>query len=110
MKASKTKTSKVRQSAEMEACCLQIHPYCNGDPETTVLAHLPSQYHGMALKSPDWWAVYACSSCHDIIDSRNPQAINALGWDEIHQCVMRGLFRTQQRFIEKGYIVVKGVA
>lgn len=100
----------IRESARGEVCCLQIHPYCNGNPETTVLAHLPSQYHGMALKSPDWWAVYACSSCHDIIDSRNPQAISDLGWDQVHLCILRGLYRTQVRLQEKGLIEIKGAA
>lgn len=100
------KTSKIRKSAKGEACCLQIHPYCNGNPETTVLAHLPSQHHGIALKSPDWWAVYSCSGCHDVIDSRNPQAVRDLGWNEINLCIMRGLYRTQKRLIEKDLMKV----
>ena len=104
------KSSKIRQSARGEQCTLQIHPYCNGNPETTVLAHLPSQSHGIGLKSPDWWAVYSCSGCHDVIDSRNPHAIRELGWDEVNRCIMRGLFRTQQRLQEKGLIQVKGAA
>lgn len=102
--------SRIRKSARGESCALQIHPYCNCNPETVVLAHLPSPRHGMALKSPDWWAVYACSSCHDVIDSRNPQAVRELGREEINTCVMLGLYRTQQRLIEKGLIEVKGAA
>ncbi|WP_428398269.1 nuclease domain-containing protein [Marinobacter salarius] len=102
------KTSKMRQAAQGEACTLQIHPYCNGDLETTVLCHLPSQYHGMGLKSPDWWAVFGCSSCHDILDERNPVAIRDLGRTEIHLCIMRALYRTQVRFMELGNIKVTG--
>lgn len=104
------KTSKLRQSARGEECALQIHPYCLGNTETTVLAHLPSLGHGMALKSPDHWAVYACQACHDIIDSRNPQALRELGRMEVQECMMRGLYRTQQRMIEKGLLMVKGAA
>ena len=99
--------SKIRESARGEDCALQIHPYCNGNPETVVLAHLPSAGHGMALKSPDWWAVYACSSCHDVIDARNPQAARELGAEEITACMIRGLYRTQRRLIDKGLLMVK---
>lgn len=102
--------SKIRDSARGEDCTLQIHPYCNGNPATVVLCHLPSERKGVALKSPDHWAAYGCSACHDVIDSRNPQAIQALGWPEIERCMMRGLYRTQQRLIEKGLIIVKGAA
>ena len=103
-----TKTSPMRQAAKGEICTLQIHPYCNGNPETTVLCHLPSQHHGMALKSPDWWAVFGCSACHDVIDERNPQALRELGRDQIHLCVMRALYRTHVRFMELGNITVTG--
>ena len=94
--------SNLRKSANGEECTLQIHPYCNGNTETTVLCHLPCEDKGVALKGPDWWAVYACSSCHDIIDARNPQAARDLGWAEIERCIRRGLYRTQKRMIEKG--------
>lgn len=96
--------SKIRVSARDEDCTLQIHPYCNGNPETTVLCHLPVITKGMAMKAPDWWGAYGCSACHDVIDSRNPQAIRELGWQEIEQCMWRGLYRTQERLIEKGLI------
>ena len=104
------KSSPMRKAARGEVCTLQLHPYCNGDPATTVLCHLPSPYHGMALKSPDWWAVFGCSACHDVIDGRNPAAVRALGRREMDLCLMRALFRTQQRFIELGYLTVKGAA
>lgn len=101
-------TQAIRRSARGEACTLQIHPYCNGRPETTVLAHLPSLTRGMGLKSPDHWACYACSDCHDVIDQRNPAAIRSIGWEEVIQCMWRGLFRTQARLIEKGLLHIAG--
>lgn len=100
--------SKITKSARGEDCCLQIHPYCNGNRETTVLAHLPSLGKGMALKSPDHWGVYACAACHDVIDSRNPQAVRQLGWEEVTRCMWRGLFRTQERLIAKGLMRIAG--
>ena len=95
--------SKIRKSAKGEDCCLQIHPYCNGNPETVVLCHINSEAKGWALKSPDWWAVYGCSSCHDIIDGRRSVDLDR---DEIMSCIMRGLFRTQSKLMEKGLISV----
>ncbi|HED2337570.1 TPA: DUF1364 domain-containing protein, partial [Serratia liquefaciens] len=53
-------------------CTLQIPGICNGNPETTVLCHLPSNTHGMGYKSDDFWTVFGCSCCHDVIDGRTP--------------------------------------
>jgi hypothetical protein len=96
--------SKLRKSARGEECTIQIHPYCNMNPETTVLCHAPSEHKGTSLKSPDWWAAYGCSTCHDIVDSRMRVDIPP---DEIYRCFMRGVFRTIQKQIEKGLIDVK---
>jgi hypothetical protein len=94
------KFQKLRDSARGEDCTLQIHPYCNGNPETVVLCHLPSG-SGMGQKSPDWFAVYGCSTCHDIIDGRFNAAMTIHARE---QAVTRGLFRTWERMIDKGLI------
>ena len=95
----------IRDSARGENCTVQIYPYCRDNPETVVLAHLPSEDHGMALKSPDFWAAYACDLCHSIIDGREKTVLPA---EEIRACMYRGLYRTQKRLIEKGLMKVKG--
>ena len=97
------KYKKLRDSARGEDCTLQIHPYCNGNPETVVLCHLPSG-SGMGQKSPDWFAVYGCSSCHDLIDNRTRQ--NGIDSIEIRYYSHRALFRTWSRMIEKGLIKI----
>lgn len=94
------KIQKLRDSARGEECTLRIYPYCNGDPETTVLCHLPSG-SGMGQKSPDWFAVYGCSSCHDVIDYRIKHDIPIENIVLAHRW---GLFRTWTRMIEKGLI------
>jgi len=99
----KRKYQKLRDSARGEDCTLQIHPYCNGNPETTVLCHLPSG-SGMGQKSPDWFAVYGCSSCHDIIDGR--KNTKAMFLNTIEFCEHRALFRTWNRMLEKGLIKI----
>jgi hypothetical protein len=99
----KRKYQKLRDSARGEDCTLQIHPYCNGNPETVVLCHLPSG-SGMGQKSPDWFAVYGCSSCHDIIDGRSPLRGNVAS--QLYSIMNRALFRTWERMIEKGLIKI----
>ncbi|ACT07072.1 protein of unknown function DUF1364 [Dickeya chrysanthemi Ech1591] len=61
----------LHESAYGQVCTLQIPGICNGNPETTVLCHLPPT-HGMGYKGDDFRAVYSCSFCHDVIDRRVP--------------------------------------
>jgi hypothetical protein len=91
-------TSKLTEAARDQECTLQIHPYCNGNPETTAGAHITCEDKGCALKSPDWWLVDACSSCHDIIDGRTQVDLPEI---EILKCLMRGLYRTLRRRIRE---------
>ncbi len=98
----KRKFPKLRESARGEECTLRIHPYCNGDPATTVLCHLPSG-SGWGQKSPDWFAVYGCSSCHDIIDGRK---LVGVGKEEKLELSHAAIFRTWERMIEKGLIKI----
>ena len=99
----KRKYQKLRDSARGEDCTLQIHPYCNGNPETTVLCHLPSG-SGMGQKSPDWFAAYGCSNCHDIIDGRR-DIVSSVLYD-IEGIKNDALFRTWNRMIDKGLIKI----
>jgi len=94
--------SKLRKSARGEECTLQIHPYCNGNPETVVLCHLPSD-SGMGQKSPDWWAAYGCSACHDVIDGRSGHLLDR---HIVNECMRMGHYRTLHRMIEKGLITI----
>ena len=98
----KRKHQKLRDSARGEECTLRIYPYCNGNPETVVLCHLPSG-SGMGQKSPDWFAVYGCSSCHDIIDGRVYKGFTN---EEQEMFSTNALFRTWDRMIEKGVIKI----
>ena len=96
-------TSKLTKAARGQECTVQLHPYCNGNTETTVLAHINSERKGMGIKSPDFFGVFACSDCHDIIDKRRFVEIEAA---EIQDCVLRGLYRTWVKFIEMGLIKI----
>ena len=94
--------SKLTEAARGQECTIQLYPYCNGNAETTVLAHAPSERKGLALKSQDWWGADACSTCHDIVDGR--MRINDIDSDEIFRCHIRGVHRTIQRRIKQGLI------
>jgi len=96
------------QSARGQNCTLNISGVCNGDPETTVLAHLPDGNGGMGIKSNDTSACFACSSCHDAIDGRTPyfrQSDNANVYDWY---LRRAMNRTWVIWIDMGLITVTG--
>ncbi|MGJ8525199.1 putative nuclease YbcO [Halomonadaceae bacterium LMG 33818] len=93
----------LRNSARGRNCTLRL-PGCNHNPETTVLAHLPTGMGGMGMKSPDMIGVFACSECHDRLDSRVRGA--EIDWRDI----TRALAETQQQWIEEGLMTIKGVA
>ena len=95
--------SKLRKAARGQECTIQLHPYCNGNTETTVLAHAPSEDKGWAIKSADWWGADSCSDCHDIVDGRRKVDIDR---NEIYQCHIRGVHRTIKRRIEQGLIKI----
>jgi Protein of unknown function (DUF1364) len=51
---------------------VRIPGICNGDPETTVLAHYRlSGVSGIGFKAPDICGAWACSGCHAYVDSHH---------------------------------------
>ena len=95
------KASKVRASAQLEVCRLQISGVCNHNPETTVLCHIRAfGFAGVGQKPPDIFAVYGCSSCHAVLDDRSKWAEASLGWED----VLRAVFQTQLSLLDKGLI------
>lgn len=55
----------------------------------------------MGIKSPDFFAVYGCNICHDIIDGRAKTLIDK---DEILMCQLRALYRTWEIMIGEGLL------
>ena len=95
--------SKLTESARGRDCTLMIYPYCNMDPEKTTLAHIGSERKGTAIKSPDYFGVFACSTCHDIIDAKRYVDLPDV---EIQKCINRALYRTWKIWIEEGFISI----
>jgi len=102
--------SKLRKSAKGQDCTLNIAGVCNYDPETVVLAHLPSEFGGMGKKSPDFCGAFCCSSCHDVLDGRQSLggSNNMIDFIENKEWYMRrAMVRTWKVWIDEGYIEVK---
>ena len=89
-------SQRLRDSARGQQCSLQFPGVCNRDPATTVLAHLPSPVKGMGNKGDDFFAVFACSNCHERLDLHNVD----------QECVVRALQRTMKFWIENGYLMI----
>lgn len=101
------RSNKLRDGARGQPCKLQLPGVCVGGTDTTVLAHLPSAPHGMALKGDDLIAVEACAACHDAIDGRI-----GYGWQpgEREEVLYCALTRQLHSWVVRGLINVKGVA
>lgn len=95
-------SQKLRASAKGQRCTLQT-PYCNHNPETVVLAHLPSDVAGRGTKSDDWNSAFACSDCHSAFDN------HALLIDgDRFFYAYRALQRTHKIWRDMGLIVIAG--
>jgi len=94
------KQNKITKSARGEDCTLLLGDCSSA--ETVVLCHI-GKNRGMAYKCNDIFAVYACSSCHDIIDGRKPSQYSKL---ELDSYKLIALERTQQKLIDKGLLCV----
>ena len=95
------KTTKARQIARGKPCMIRIEEMCNGDTETTVLAHYRlAGTCGMGMKPDDEQAAWACSTCHDIVDGRmkTPWA-----WEILRMWHADGVMRTQYAIRHKTY-------
>lgn len=96
-------SQKLRNSARGRECTLRIYGICNGNPETTVLAHVPCGQKGMGMKGPDQIACFACSDCHDALDGRRNIQID---WRD----VIRAVAETQSTWLREGLLRVQGAA
>jgi len=94
----------ITRSAAGEICTIRIPGHCNHNNETTVFAHKNGRggaprYVGAA----NIQGAYACSDCHDVVDGRQNCHQTALDIKRFHY---EGIFRTQQRLVDKGLIII----
>lgn len=104
--------AKLRRAARLQPCSLRL-PNCSADPATTVLAHLPCVDKGTGLKGPDHFAVFACASCHRLIDGPRKHGKSygigktVVPRELVLERMLAGLFETQKAFIKMGLIKVE---
>lgn len=92
----------LRKLARGESCYIRLPGVCNGNPETTVLAHLRIiGVSGMGQKSPDILACPSCSGCHDAVDRR---ARMDLDRDYVRLAHMEGVARWQAELVKRGVL------
>lgn len=95
--------SKIRKSAQDQACMVRLPGICKFRTDTTVLAHWNG--YGVGGKNPDFMGAYCCADCHDVIDGR---VKTDLSNDKIKLYFAEGIFRTQQLLYHGGLITTKG--
>ena len=94
------KSQKLRDSAIIRDCTMQVYGVCNGNPETTVLAHINTMGGTMGGKSDDFSACFACSSCHTWLDTHQGSELDELFYTR------RAMVRTWQIWINEGLIKI----
>ena len=95
------RSKKLRDSARGRECTLRLPGVCNGDPETSVLCHLPFGKRGVASKVSDDHSVVACSACHDQLDAR---ALPKVSQAELYECIIRAIAETHAIWRQEGLV------
>lgn len=93
-------STKLRNSAKGQPCAFCIPGVCNGDPSTTVLAHIRDEHKGLGNKANDISAAFACSACHDHYDQHRMSREDELFF------ALRALQRTHEIWVRLGLMVV----
>lgn len=96
--------TKLTKAARGRDCQVRVPSVCNGDPETTVLAHYRlAGTSGMGCKPNDFQGAWACSACHDYVDGRrgSRRADDRLVARQLHA---EGVMRTQDILIREGKV------
>lgn len=92
----------LRKAARGRKCTVRIPGYCNGNPETSVLAHYRlAGTCGTGCKPDDIQGAIACSACHDLIDGRTKTTDYTR--DELRLMHAEGVLRTLAIWKKRGY-------
>lgn len=93
----------LRKAARGRECTVRIPGYCNGNPETSVLAHYRlAGTCGTGCKPDDTQAAVACNGCHDVIDGRTKTT--DFTYDELRLMHAEGVMRTLEIWRKEGLI------
>lgn len=101
------RSQKVLRSAKGQPCSARFPGICNGNPETTVWAHLNGAAFGKGLgvKAHDVLGFHACFACHAYFDvGHGTKAL--LSNDTLLECVLSAVCETYVRLITAGIVIV----
>lgn len=88
---------RLRALAQGRDCEARLVGICNGNPETTVLAHFRlAGLSGLGYKSKDMVGAWLCSACHAHVDSHKDC--------QTQLDFAKAVFRTQTKLIDEGEI------
>lgn len=98
-------TKKQLNSARGENCTIRLPFVCNGNPETTVAAHISGVRfgHGVGIKTK--FFAHACSACHDVVDGRVPRP-KGLSQEFVKLAHFEGVIETLSKLEEKGMVTL----
>lgn len=93
----------LRKAARGRECTVRIPGYCNGNPETSVLAHYRlAGTCGTGCKPDDTQGAIACSARHDLIDGR--KRTTDYTRDELRLMHAEGVLRTLAIWKKEGLL------
>ncbi|WP_237858068.1 DUF1364 domain-containing protein [Pseudomonas sp. PGPR81] len=94
--------SKLTKAARGRECQVRIPGVCNGNPETTVLAHYRlAGTCGVGIKPNDLQGAWSCSACHDAVDSRSKTTFSL---EELRLMHLEGVVRTLNILVSEGRV------
>jgi hypothetical protein len=95
----------LRKASRGRPCQIRLPGICNGNAETTVLAHYRlAGLCGVGTKPVDPVGAWACSSCHDAVDRRSHTDLER---DFVRLAHAEGCLRTIAQLVSEGYEFVK---
>ena len=94
------KSPKLRKSANLRDCTMNVAGVCNYTPETTVLAHINACGGSIGGKSDDFSACFCCSSCHVWLDTNKDSELDRLFYTR------RAMVRTWAWWVDNGVIKI----
>jgi len=96
----------LRDLARDQPCQVRLPGVCNGNPRTTVLAHVRLVgITGIGLKAPDILGAHCCSDCHDAVDRRTrPKHLTK---EALDLALYEGVARTINKLIQQGNLKIE---
>ena len=97
------KSTDLRKSAKGQQCMIRLPGICSHDSTTVVLCHDNGSLN-LGGKNNDMRAAFGCVTCHDEYDRRTRKLERGF----VQTCFYEAILRTQQYWLENGYLTWSG--